>query len=208
MAMHTAPVQIDMKFTVDATNANGITNLKGPTIAAVYMHSTHATPSTLNPAAGSIVIQLQDNYNMHLVDSRGMIQSPNSGTPLTATTAHTPVVITALGTATTAQWQAVGLPIGITPAVGVAFVPTSSATIGGSAAVQIAAATGSGVATIEVLGDPNKTVAPAPTANQGYGASMILQARDYAGAIVQPTDGSVISIKLLLNNSSVTVQGE
>jgi len=210
-SMHVSPVQLDMSFTVDATAANGITNLKGPTVANVYMHSSHATPSTFNPAAGSILIQLQDNYNLVLMQDAS-IQSALSGTPLTATTAHTPCVITDLGTATAAQslsdFQAVGLPIGITPAVGVAFVPTSSATIGHSAAVQIAAATGSGIASIETLGNPSTTCAPSPSANQGYGAQTVLQCRDYAGAIANPADGSVITVRLLLSNSSITIQGE
>lgn len=208
-SMHTMPVLLDCNFVVDQANTNGlgISSLKGPCIQAVYMHSSAATPSAINPAAGSIVIQLQDNYNKYLSGSNN-IQSALSGSPLAATTAHVPVVITALGTATAAQWQAKGLPIGVTPAIGVSFVPTASGTIGGSAAVQIAAATGSGVASIEVLGNPSQAIAPNPNANQGYGAYLILQCRDYAGAIAQPADGSVISIEMLLSNSSVTVQGE
>lgn len=209
--MHTSPVSIDMKFTVDNTQVNGISNLKGPTVANVYMNSAAATPNTLNPAAGSIVIQLQDGYNQ-VLNVETAIESPNSGSPLTSTTAHTPCVITSLGTATAAQsltdFQAVGLPRGITPAVGVAFVPTSSATIGHSATVEIAAAAGSAVMSLEVLGKPSTTCNPTPSANQGFGAQIILQARDKTGAIAAPAAGSTIMVKLLLSNSSVTVQGE
>ncbi len=202
-SMRVMPVRLDLSFEVDPTQPNGISNLNGPAIAAVYMHSTHATPSALNPAAGSIVIQLQDNYNAVLaVDSS--IASPLSGSGLTSTTAHTPVVITDLGTATLAEWQAKGLPAGITPAVGVAFVPTASGTIGGSAEVQIAAAAGSGIATLESLGDSSLAVAP-NRLEQSTGAQIILQARDYAGAIAAPADASVISLEILLNNSSVSV---
>lgn len=206
-SMHTSPVLLDCNFTVDATQPNGISNLKGPTIQAVYMHSTHATPSTLNPAAGTIVVQLQDNYNKYMSGSNN-IQSALSGSNLTSVTNHTAYVITAVGTTTAAQFHAKGVPAGITPAVGVAFVATATGSLGGNGTVQIAAAAGSGVATIEVLGNPTQTIAPDPTANQGYGASIILQARDYAGAIVAPADGSVISIEMLLSNSSVNVQGE
>lgn len=209
-SMHTSPVLLDCNFVVDSTNGNGlgIRSLKGPAVQAVYMHtSATAAAGNPNPAAGTIVIQLQDNYNRSLsgFDSR---VSPVSGTPLTATTIHVANIIVSLGTATLAQWQAVGLPIGITPAVGVAFVPTASATIGGSAAVEIAAAAGSGIASIETLGDPNTTIAPNPMANQGFGAQIILQCRNYSGAIAAPADGSVISISMYLSNSSVIVQGE
>lgn len=208
--MHVMPVLLDCNFVVDSTNGNGlgIRNLKGPGVQNVYMH-TSATPApgNPNPASGTIVIQLMDNYNRSFSGFNAIV-SPVSGTPLTATTAGTAVIIVSLGTATTAQWQAVGLPVGITPAVGVSFVPTTSATIGGSAAVEITAAAGSGVATIETVGDPNLSVAPDPTKNQGFGAQIILQTRNTSGAIAAPADGSVISIAMLLSNSSVQVMGE
>ncbi len=213
-SMHVSPVLLDCNFIVDSTNANGlgIRSLKGPAIANVFMNTSQTPASgSPNPAAGSIIVQFQDNYNRSLSGFKAII-SPASGSPLTATTVHVPVVITSLGTATAAQalsdLRAVGLPIGITPAVGVSFVPTSSATIGHSIAVQIAAAAGSGVASIETLGDPNLSIAPDPTQNQGFGAQMILQCRDYAGAIVAPAAGSVISLSFYLSNSSVQVQGE
>ncbi len=209
-SMHVSPVLIDCNFIVDSTNSNGlgIRSLKGPAVQAVYMN-TSATPASgsPNPAAGSILVQLADNYNRSLTSLDAEI-SPASGSPLTATTAGIPVVITALGTATAAQWQAKGLPLGVTAAVGVSFVPTASGTIGGSAAVQIAAAAGSGICSIETLGDPNLSIAPNPNANQGYGAYFILQCRDYAGAIAAPADGSVISLAFYLSNSSILVAGE
>lgn len=207
---HTAPVLLDCNFIVDSTNGNGlgIRSLKGPNVQAVYMHTT-ATPASgnPNPAAGTIIVQFQDNYNRSFSGFNAIV-SPVSGTPLTATTAHTPVIIVSLGTSTTAQWQAVGLPVGITPAVGVAFVPTVSGTIGGSAAVEIAAAAGSGVMSIETLGDPNTTLSPTPSANQGFGGQIILQCRNNTGAIANPADGSVISLVAYLSNSSVFVAGE
>jgi hypothetical protein len=113
-----------------------------------------------------------------------------------------------LGTASLAQWRAVGLPKGITPAVGFAFIPTASATIGGSAAVEIAAAAGSAVMSIETLGDPNLSIAPDVSASQGFGGQIILQCRNASGAIAAPADGSVISIAMYLSDSSITVQGE
>ncbi len=202
-SMRVSPVRLDLNFQVDATAVNGISSLNGPAIAAVYMHSSHATPSALNPAAGSIAIQLQDNYNAVLAINSS-IESPLSGSASTSTTAHTPVVITALGSATLAQWRAKGLPLGITPAVGVSFIPTASGSIGGSAEVDTPAATGSGIASIEVLGNPDQSVSPNRQV-QSTGALIILQCRDYAGAIANPADDSVISVEIYLSNSSVDV---
>lgn len=221
-AMHTMPALLDCNFVVDSTNGNGlgIRSLKGPMIQNVFMHtsaspgvgnSNPASPNVAvvnpNPAAGTIVIQLQDNFNRSLSGFNAIV-SPVSGSPLTATTANVSYIIVSLGTASAAQWQAKGLPIGITPAVGVSFVASASGTIGGSAAVEIAAAAGSGIASIETLGDPNLSLSPSPSANQGFGGQIILQCRDYAGAIAAPANGSVISISMYLSNSSVLVQGE
>lgn len=206
-SMHTSPVLIDCNFIVDNTSTNGISSLKGPTVSAVYMN-TSASASATNPAAGTILVQLMDNYNRSLISGVNARASALSGSPLTSTTIGIAVVITSLGTATAAQWHARGVPAGVTPAIGVAFVASSTGTIGGSAAVQIAAATGSNVAAIEILGDPSQSIAPDPTASQGYGAYFILQCRDYAGAIVAPANGSMIQLEFLLSNSSVQVQGE
>jgi hypothetical protein len=209
-SMHVSPVLLDCNFVIDSTNGNGlgIRNLKGPAIQAVYMN-TSATPAAgnPNPAPGTIIVQLADNYNRSFSGFDSVV-SPVSGTPLTATTAGTAVVIVSLGTATTAQWQAVGLPIGITPAVGVSFIPTTSATIGGSAAVEVTATGGSGLCTIETVGDPNLSINPNPLANQGFGGQLILQIRNYSGVIAAPANGTVISLAMYLSNSSITVQGE
>ncbi len=225
-SMHVKPVLLDCNFIVDSTNGNGlgIRSLKGPMIQNIFMHtsasaglgnSNSATPNVPvlnpNPAAGSIIVQLNDNFNRSFSGFHAIV-SPVSGTPLTATTAHVPVIIVSLGSATPAQslaeFRAVGLPRGITPAVGVAFVPTASATIGHSAAVEIAAAAGSAVMSIETLGNPNLSIAPDLSQAQGFGAQLILQCRDITGAIAAPADGSVISLAFYLSDSSIQVQGE
>lgn len=216
-APHTMPVLVDCNFVVDATNGNGlgIRSLKGPGVKAVYMH-TSSTPATgnPNPASGTILVQMQDNYNRSLSGFDAIV-SPVSGTPIvvTAAGAHivagTAYIIVVVGTTTTAEWHTLGVPVGVTPAVGVAFIAANVTGVGvGTGAVEITAAAGSGICSIETVGDPNLSIAPLPQANQGYGASFILQCRDYAGAIAAPANGSVISLAFYLSNSSVLVQGE
>lgn len=215
--MHVKPVLLDCNFVVDSTNGNGlgIRSLKGPMIANVYMH-TSSTPATgnPNPASGTILIQFQDNYNRSLSGFNSNV-SPVSGTPIvvTAAGAHlvagTAYIIVTVGTTTTAEWHSLGVPAGVTPAVGVSFISGALTGIGvGSGAVEITAAAGSGIMSIETVGDPNLSIAPDPTANQGYGASLILQTRDITGAIAAPANGSVISLAFYLSDSSVQVQGE
>lgn len=211
-SMRVKPVLVDCSFIVNATDTGGlgITSLKGPLVQAVYMH-TSATPSALNPnpASGTIIIQLQDNYNVTLVPEMHAIQS-SLGTPLlidassAALTAGVAYVITTVGNATAAQWLALGVPSGVTPAVGVSFIALVTGS-GASSTARVAptAAAGSGVASIEVVGDPNTSIAPNPSSTQGFGAQIILQCRDYAGAIVAPTNLTKISIAMYLNDSSV-----
>lgn len=217
-SMHVKPVLINCKFAVLATNGLGISSLEGPTVQNVFMHtsttpsvgnSNNSTPNIVvtnpNPASGTIVVQLQDRYN-RLFDFDFSIISPNSGASLLVASAGLTVgvayVITILGNTSVAQWHALGVPAGITPAVGVAFIAAATSATG-TGAVQISAALGSSVASIELIGNPNLSVAPDPTSTQGYAAQFIFQCRDYAGAIVAPAAGSIIAIDLYLSDSSV-----
>lgn len=222
--LHKYPVLLDCSFTVDADDAGGlgITGLKGPGVANVFMH-TSATPgvgnngvTNPNPAAGTILVQLQDNYNKFFT-STFSIESP-LGTPvkvdasdanLTAGVAYT---ITTVGSATAADWAALGLPAGITPAVGVSFVAIATGA-GTSSTTYVAptAAAGSNIFSLEIVGDPNTTIAP-NRLTQSTGSQIILQCRNDsssdAPAIATPADGTVISLALLLSNSSVVIAGE
>lgn len=207
------PVVISCKFVVDSSNSNGlgISSLKGPGVASVYMH-TSATPASgsPNPASGTIVVRLQDNYNRLLSEfnARVVALSGSNITISAGLTVGVAYVITAIGTSSAANFHTIGVPAGVTPAVGVAFIAAATGAGAGSGTVQAAAAAGSGVASIELVGDTTLALSPLKLLNQGYGGQVILQARDYAGAIVAPANGSEISISLYLSNGSNKVQGE
>lgn len=209
--LHKMPVLLDCNFIVDSTNGNGLgqRSLKGGGINQVYMH-TSATPAAgnANPANGIIKVQFQDNYNRYFGGFSGQV-SPVSGTPLTAVVNHTSYVIVSLGTATLAQWQAVGLPVGIAPAVGVAFIATATGTIGGSAAVEVGATAGSGIDHIEILGDPNVTLTSSGLNIPGVQSGSYILLQCFAGGVLTaPANGSVIGLSFYLSNSQILVQGE
>jgi len=206
------PVLLSCNFIVDSTNGNGlgIRSLKGSGIANVFMH-TSASPgvgnysvTNPNPASGVILVQLTNNFNRYLGSMGSGFVSPVSGTPLTSTTAHTAYVIVSLGTATLAQWQAKGFPVGMTPAVGAAFIATATGSIGGSAAVEVA--TSSGIDSIEVIGDPNQTLQNS-NMYQNLGAQMVLQCLT-SGVLTAPANGSVVGLNFYMSNSSVQVNGQ
>lgn len=219
-SMHVKPVLLDCNFIVDSANGNGlgIRSLKGPMVNNVFMY-TSSTPGSNNgqlnpnPASGIIVVQLSSPFNRSLSGFNSIV-SPLSGSALqidnSALTAGSAYVITTLGNATQAQWIALGVPKGVTPAVGVSFVALSVGAGPGTSTsrVMTTAAAGSNICSIETVGDPNASISPVPTANQGFGAQFILQCRDYSGAVAAPADQSVISLAFYLNDSSILIQGE
>lgn len=214
-APHVMPVMLNTNFVVDPTNGLGITSLKGPGIANVFMH-TSTTPAVgnrsalnPNPANGIIVVQLGDPYFKYL-SGDFQIKAPNTGSALTSVTANVAYVITTVGTTTTAQWVAKGLPVGITPAVGAAFIASATGALGGTGDVKVQGV--SGISCIEVLGDPDKTLSPVGITipQPAPGGSIFLQtlAATSAGVTTMiptaPAAGSNISLTFYLSNSSAT----
>lgn len=200
---HVMPVLIDCNFVVDSTSATGITSLKGPYVQNVFMHtsgaagagnSNPATPNIVvtnpNPASGTIVVQLQNNFNRYISGFNSKV-SP-LGTPVkidnSAMTTGVAYVITTLGDATAAKWRAIGVPAGVTPAVGTPFIAASNGGAGNVLTSRVAptAAAGSGIASIELVGNSNLVIAPSITA-QGFGAQIILQCRNVASTSSTPT---------------------
>jgi len=200
---------------ITATQAGTIDGRLFALTGAVTLSNTNTLTAPTPPlaATGVLVVQLTDAYYRSLTGFSA-IASPVSGTPLkidnSALTPGVAYIITTLGNSTQATWTALGVPAGVSPAVGVSFIAASN---GGSANVSTSrvmapAIVGSGVNRIETIGDPNQSVNPNPSAQQGFGSQFIFQCRDYNGNPVLPVAGSVISLGFLLNSSSITVQGE
>ena len=219
---HYFPVLIDFNFIVDSTNGNGlgIRSLKGAYVQNVFMH-TSASPATNNPnpAAGYILVQLKGNYNRLLFSNIGDI-SPLSGSNVaidsTSLTLGQAYIITSLGTSTAADWLAVGLPAGVVPAVGAAFIAIKSGNGSGSGQVQTPLATGSGITLYEGVGDPNQTIAPYGTnySTTVIGSWLIFQCLGATSSgsttlvATAPANGTVIGIQCWLSNSPLQLGGQ
>lgn len=211
---HAKIVWLETKFTVTPTNGTGVTLSPGatqmsPGISNVYMH-TSTTPSggNPNPAAGEIVIQLTDSYRTYYSGTSSFI-SPLVGSPSTSTTANVINVITALGTATLAQWLAVGLPIGITPTIGVSFIASASSAIGGAATVDLRAVAGAGIDHCEVVGtafQANLTNGSIRNPSVAAAAGGYIYLACFKNTVLTaPTTSTVISLGFLLGDSSARV---
>lgn len=167
--------KIDCNFIVDSTNGNGlgIRSLKGDSVESLYMH-TSATPAvgSPNPAIGYIYVKLKKAYTDYVSGGFGFV-SPVSGTPInvtTGTTAGLAYVITSLGTTSAAQWQVLGVPANVTPAVGVAFIAIATTTATGTGTIMVPATSGSTVYHIEAIGNPGLA-----SGNDGHGTYLVFR---------------------------------
>lgn len=212
---HNKATILDCSFNVAPadTAGLGVTALQqSGRVATAFMHTTATAGSAPNgqknpnPAAGLIVVTLQDNYNSFL-GSDAAFSAPLSGSSISISTASSltvgaAYVITAVGTSTQAQWIAVGLSPSIPAAVGVSFI--ASATAGaGTGTVQAPTAAGSGIDHIEVIGVPGNmnNSATGSILGQGVGMQMILACYKN-GVLTAPTAGTNIQLCFYLNNSA------
>lgn len=213
---HVKPVLVTCNFVVDSTNGNGlgIRSLKGSGVANVFMHTSAplAGSGNPNPASGLIQVILADNYNKYLHGTSGFV-SPLSGSNLavnvTALTIGQAYTVTVLGTTTAAQWITLGIAASIANSstgvqVGTSFIALATGS-GGTGQVQLAS--GSGIVSIEVVGDPNMSIAPVGT--PGNGAQFILQCLGATNSSTTtlipkaPADGTVIALTFAMNDSAV-----
>jgi hypothetical protein len=96
-----------------------------------------------------------------------------------------------------ADWQGVGLPVGLTPSVGQSFIATTTGA-GGSTGTAIAAGI-SGITSIEVIGNPNLSFAPQPSGGSAYvGGFLLVQ-------FLAPTSTSVTTLVPTAPASGTTV---
>lgn len=216
------PTVVSCNFTVASTNTNGLglTSLKSNGyIENVFMHTTQ-TPganngfTNPNPASGFAVVQFKQNLNI-VLGSLFSIQSPNSGSDVkidnSAMTAGQAYVITTLGNATAAKWQAVGVPPGVTAAVGVSFIALTNGGAGNVLTSRVQVPSVSGIVAIEQVGSSVLSVNSSIAANSGQ--QMIVQ---FLGATnsstttlipTAPATGSIVELSFVFDRGSVTIDG-
>lgn len=215
------PIDVNMAFMVDSTNVNGlgVSSLKSNGyVNNVFMH-TSATPgvnngyTNPNPAVGYILVQLKNNFNHYINNMTAMISSITA--PTTAINSGLTVgdayMITSLGNTTEAEWQSIGVPVGVTPAVGMSFIATAVGT-GAGPTGTVGLPVASGIQAVEVIGNPDVSIANSNVSKNGgawvllacYGATATA---DTALIPKAPLDFSVVTLCLRMDGSSVTVDG-
>lgn len=209
---HVMPVELEVSIPIGASGAVG-------TIAGAYISSVTLL------ATGMYQIQLQDNYAGYYMGSHQFI-SPVTGSALAidsvsaALTVGAAYQITTVGTNTDAAWRAIGVPAGVAIAVGVPFVALATGSGATGTGRVKAVAAGAGIDKVELIGNPNTTLAPVSATGAGALGGIItiqcLQAQIGAAttqgtalqyAAANPASGSTLNLRFLLSNSSVTIGG-
>lgn len=211
------PCEINCNFIVDSTNGNGlgIRSLKSNGYIRNVFMNTSSTPglndgmTNPNPQAGFAFVQMKQNFNYYLGGFSGYA-APLGSTGTTSLTKGNVYAITTLGSTTVAQWQTAGLPLGLTPTVGQAFVAAATASLGGSGTVGVPG--NSQIVCVSVVGDPNQSIANSNIAQNG-GAILLVQflgATSVSNPTLIPTaplNNSVVAMQFMFDGSSVTIDG-
>lgn len=213
------PMEINIQFTVNHadTNGAGVTSVKSNGYIQNVFMNTNQTPATgnPNPAVGIVMIQLKQNFNA-FINCLWEINSPNSGSSLkvddAALTVGNIYTITTLGNATAAQWTLVGVPSGVTPAVGVSFICANNGGSTNTSTSRVQAPSVSGINCFEIIGTPNVNTPSNIASNAGqYIYGQFLAATSSSVTTLLPTapaDGSVVSLQLYFDGSSVTIKDD
>lgn len=148
------------------------------------------------------------------------VNQPVAGPPADSVSAPTGFTFAVTKSNTnTVAWQGVGLPLGLTPTVGQGFFATATgfSTLGGSTGlVKIPSVSGN--FQLEVVGDPNTTLALGPQGNSPHFGGLIvvqfLTPTVSAGAYVSPmiptnpADNSVVGMAFYVEAGSILINGE
>ncbi len=102
------------------------------------------------------------------------------------------------------DWQAVGVPPGVVPAVGVSFIATAVGYSTGGGSTGLVKALGvSGLLGYEILGNPSLSINPIPmSGSPNNGGWILLKLLDPAGAVGAPANTSILSMQLLLEQAA------
>lgn len=151
--------------------------------------ATNATAANITTALNSVITALQSS----VAGTFSFTASGGGGATLTVTSTQTNpsgplpgspkdgAIPTGFTFATTVSntnlknWQAVGVPLGITPNVGVAFIATATGSSAGGGSTGTVLAVGvSGIISMEMIGNPNESIFPIPMGGTPHPGGWIL----------------------------------
>ncbi len=156
-------------------------------------------------AVGTYRVEFQDNYFRYLGHNCSARSGNVTTTAITALTPGQMYTIKTLGSATTAQWITAGVPVGVTPAVGLAFL--AAATSAGTSS-DCYSPLASLTSDCEILGNPQKSIT---STTLPY---VIIQTMSATSSSVttpipiDPADSSTLDLMFWFRNSAIPGKGE
>lgn len=114
------------------------------------------------------------------------------------------------------NWQNVGLPKGVLPSLGAAFVATAVGDATGGTSSGLVKVPGvSGTVSVEVIGDPNQSLAPIPMGGSpNVGGFVLVQfMADTSSSVTTkiptaPADGTIVGMSFMVEAGSTIIAGE
>lgn len=101
------------------------------------------------------------------------------------------------------DWQHVGVPQGVVPAVGVSFIAIAAGYSTGGGSTGLVKAVGvSGIDHAEGIGDSNLSLSPVPMGGSPNSGGWILLQYMLSNAVAAPADGTVIALSFLLEQAA------
>lgn len=211
---HVFPVQLDAQVSIGSSGDPTLvtsSTVPGSSPTATQMQSM-GIKSITRLAAGIYQIRLDDNFSSLLsLDARFTAPLTGSAIQVDTVTAGLTVgvvyQIVTLGTSTTANWQTLGLPTGVTPTVGMPFL--AAATGAGSGTGTVKAIGSNAVGVVEIIGvTPDNMLNSQPFVQGSGGGYITFQCRGSAGTVSAPTfTGSALgnhTHNLTLKNAAVS----
>jgi hypothetical protein len=113
-------------------------------------------------------------------------------------------------------WQGVGLPAGVAPNVGAAFIASATGFSAGGGSTGTVQAPGAGaVQSLSVVGDPNQTLSPVPMGGSpNVGGLIMVQFNAATSSSVTtpvataPVDNSIVGLGFYVEAGSIQIAGE
>ncbi len=189
--------QIDGSFLIGASGAVASTGAIGTGVQSVTRAGT-----------GKYVIQFAENYNRFIGGNITLFQASSAAGSIQdgSLVVGNSYKITFASSST--NWQVLGLPSGLTAAIGMPFTATSGASNGGTSGAAgvgtVTALTGSGIASCELLPNPNLILGP----GAGYGAYVNLVTLNTSGAPANPTSGAAVRFDFQFRRSTNLLRNE
>lgn len=179
------------------------------TIGAALVLTINNLPS--NSVAGVFSFTSSGTTTVTVVSNQHNPYGPLPGIPTDSTTAPTGFTF-ALTKYTTnlSDWQHIGVPQGVDPAVGVSFIATATGySTGGGSTGLVKAVTVSGISHIEVIGDPNLSFGPIPMGGSpNVGGWLLVQFLAATSSSVTteiptaPADNSTVGMSLYVEQAA------